>query len=98
MMAGMKRGELDNRDIEKAIQEISHKVFFRLAEKGRGVFIGPHECYGLLAEEFSKELLDAMHANDPVQFRKELIDIAVVCVVGMASSLPPDTPAKAEAI
>jgi len=41
---------------------------------------GPHECFGVLYEEFNKELADAMHANDDAQFKAELLDIAAVCL------------------
>lgn len=37
-----------------------------------------HEAYGVIAEEFNKEFLDAVHANDRDQARKELVQVAAM--------------------
>ena len=71
--------------IDNAMTEIYDKLIFRINQKGGGIYSGPHETYGIIAEEFNKELLDALHANDREQFRKELIDIGVAVIFGMAS-------------
>lgn len=39
-----------------------------------------HEAYGVIAEEFNKEFLDAVHANDADQARKELIQVAAMAL------------------
>jgi len=90
----IQRNQLSNLELSRALREVDHKLDFRLREKGSGTYAGPHECYGIIAEEFNKELLEALHENDPKKFRKELLDIAVACVIGMASMLPTDTPSE----
>lgn len=96
MAKKMVRGEFQQYKIDAALTAITNKIKYRLDKKGRGEYIGPHETYGIIAEEFNYELLLALHANDSVQFYKELLDIAVACVLGMASELPDDTSAAAE--
>jgi NTP pyrophosphatase (non-canonical NTP hydrolase) len=64
--------------------EIGDAITRRLREKGDGAYASEHETYGIIAEEFD-ELRDAMRANDPANFREELVDIAVACIIGMAS-------------
>ena len=90
----MTRPEINQDAIVRAIDRIISKTEYRLQEKGRGVYAGPHETYGIIAEEFN-ELLDAMRENEGVAFHKELLDIAVACVIGMASYLSDDTSAEA---
>ncbi len=84
--------------LDEALEEIGRMVSLRLQEKGDGAYAGPHECYGIIAEEFEKELLDALHSNDRQAFRKELLDIAVACAIGMASVLPEDSSAEAKKV
>lgn len=70
--------------IKEVIADISSKAFRRLEKKGWGMYCGPHETYGIIAEEFH-ELMLAMHGNDHEGFQEELLDIAVACLIGMAS-------------
>lgn len=92
----MIRDKITRHELDRALDEVDNWVSRRLEEKGSGAYSGPHETFGIIAEEFNKELLDALHANDPVAFRKELIDIAVAAVIGLASELPEDTSATDE--
>lgn len=57
----------------------------RRTEK-HGVFsyIGPHEALGIITEEY-QELIAAVHGNNRVQTKAELIDIAVACIFALAS-------------
>ena len=80
-----KRTRLKKGDITKAIVLVREKIDLRLTQKGRGSYIGNHETYGILAEEFNKELLDALCADDDQEFHGELIDIIVGGILGMAS-------------
>ena len=80
-----KRTTLEKKDITKAIMLVKVKIGIRLKEKGRGSYIGNHETYGILAEEFNKELLDALCADDDQGFHGELLDIVVGGIFGMAS-------------
>jgi hypothetical protein len=86
----MTRDTLSKKTIFEALDSIALKVYKRLEEKGSGAFAGPHECYGILAEEFA-ELLQALQVNDKTAFREELIDIAVGAVIGLSSNLSADT-------
>lgn len=80
----IQRNQLSDVEILKSIKMVSEKIDVRLIEKHRGAYVGNHETYGSLAEEF-KELLDAMQADDNMGFYAELVDIAVACILGMAS-------------
>jgi len=82
---GERRAELTDKEIEKSLALVKEKIEMRLLQKQRGAYIGNHETYGILSEEFNKELLDALKANDNEQFYCELIDIAVGAILGMAS-------------
>ncbi len=81
---GKGRVELSDTEIKKAVNLVAKKIETRLTQKHRGSYIGNHETYGIVAEEFD-ELLDALRANDNQEFFAELLDIAVGCVIGMAS-------------
>lgn len=89
----MTRDHLDMGEVCEAANRVLLMCGRRIKEKGPGAYAGPHECFGIIAEEYD-ELRDAMRANDGAQFRKELLDIAVACVIGMASMLPGDTSAE----
>jgi len=82
---GAGRAKITDKEINRSIVLVSEKIQMRLLQKHRGAYIGNHETYGILAEEFNKELLDALHANDDKKFYKELLDIAVGAILGMAS-------------
>ncbi len=92
----MIRDRITAEELYRAISEVDNAVDRRLNEKGWGAFAGPHETFGVIAEEFNKELLDELQANSVVGFRKELIDITVACIIGLASELPEDSSARTE--
>ena len=91
----MIRDRITAEELYRAMDEVDNAVDRRLNEKGWGAFVGPHETFGVIAEEV-KELLDELQANSVVGFRKELIDIAVACIIGLASELPEDSSAQTE--
>ena len=78
------RNKLTDKEITKSVKLVKEKIEMRLLQKHRGSYIGNHETYGILAEE-NKELLDALQANDNEWFFRELIDVAVGAILGMAS-------------
>ena len=78
------RRQIESAKIVDAFLEIEEKVAYRLRTKGRGVYASPHEAEGIIDEEHD-ELVDELRANDRERFRAELIDIAVACVIAMAS-------------
>ncbi len=79
-----KRKELKLSEIKKAHDVLVNEVLRRLDKKGYDSFIGTHEAYGILAEEFY-ELCKAMHENDTPEFKEELMDIAAGCIIAYAS-------------
>ena len=50
----------------------------------RWLFVDKHQIYGIVAEEL-KELMDALHGNDIDGMKRELKDIAVAAIWGIAS-------------
>ena len=67
-----------------AIDAVKKKINFRLDQKGDGLFVDKHQIYGIVAEEV-KELMDALHGNDIEGMKRELKDIAVAALWGIAS-------------
>lgn len=63
---------------------VDRKIRERLVQKGAGLFVDPHQIYGIVAEE-AKELMDALHKNNLDGMRDELADIAVAAIWGIAS-------------
>jgi hypothetical protein len=57
----------------------------RILKHGNGVFVSPHETYGVLAEEMG-ELLEAIRANDGGEIRAELYDVAIGAIWGIVST------------
>lgn len=91
----MERKLITQKALDEAITYVTNKVGARLNQKGWGAYIGPHETYGILTEEFY-ELMLSLHGNQGANFYKELLDIAVGCIIGMASDLSDDTEVKGE--
>ncbi len=79
------RPEVKIETIEGVIEEILPAVIDKVLKHGSGAFAGPHETYGIIAEEYQNELLSALKANDPKAFSTELMDIIVAAVFGIAS-------------
>lgn len=71
---------LANEVNEVAIDDALAKVRAELvrATQLHGPMHTMHEAYGVIAEEFNKEFLDAVHANDAPQARKELVQVAAM--------------------
>ena len=63
---------------------VDKKIKARLDQKGSGLFVDKHQIYGIVAEEL-KELMDALHGNDIEGMKRELVDIAVAAIFGIAS-------------
>lgn len=81
------RYPVSERMIDEVLKELRTQLNRRLEKHGNLSYIGKHEIYGMLAEEFNKELLDDLHANNEEGFVSELFDIAVGCVFGVASMM-----------
>lgn len=77
-------GALNGRTPEDTakLMGISFEVFQEVlrAQRKHEPMHSPHEAYGIIAEEFNKEFLDAIHADDHDQARKEAIQIAAMAI------------------
>lgn len=69
---------------KRAIDLVKKKLKEQLKEKGVGAFVGSHEVLGVLSEEFD-EFKEAVHKNEKGWQHSELIDIAVVALLGLMS-------------
>jgi len=67
----------------ESILQCQKMLEYRLNEKGSGTLSSRHEIQGVLTEEYH-EAIDALHHNDVEEFKKELLDIAVSCIFGIA--------------
>ena len=70
-----KRTTINDRTIQKVMLIVQAKIRKRLDEKGRGAFIGPHESFGIISEEYH-ELIDAVRSNNGCSVVSECIDLA----------------------
>ena len=77
------RRQVSDERLSRAIVVITEAMEERICKHGRGAFAGPHEIYGVLAEEHA-ELLDAVRANDYREVYNEVIDIAVGALFAIA--------------
>lgn len=80
----MAREHLTNDDLLAALNYVSENVTSRIEEKGPGAFASRHEILGIIAEEHA-ELIEAVTSESLQGVRSELLDIAVGCVVAIAS-------------
>lgn len=69
-------------DAMDMVDTLKGAMLDRLNRHGYGLAAGPHEVFGILAEEMA-ELTDEMRANDHRKFQNELVDIAIAAVFGM---------------
>jgi hypothetical protein len=67
---------------------IRDRLDARLQQKGDGIFMSPHEIWGVMDEEML-EFKDAVTANDMQHVYLELIDIAVAAIFGLVSIQTP---------
>jgi hypothetical protein len=80
------RFQLTDDHIDTALRDIINLLSERLDKKGRGIFLSSHEILGLVTEEMGK-LEEAVRKNDPENQKRELMDIAVAAILGVASRI-----------
>lgn len=93
----MKRAHISESALTNAKRQVNEAVARRLKKVGKGTHASTHETMGVITEEYD-ELLDALRlckgnegdgstkGDAGVQaFKKELIDIATACIIGVAS-------------
>ena len=78
------RPTLDLTKAQEILDRIHEKFLRRLREKGPGICVSIHEVRGIVDEEV-EELHEEVRANNQIGVHKELIDIAVACLLGIAS-------------
>ena len=74
-------------DIDLVMALVRRQLNQRLAEKGWGCWVSPHEILGAVTEEYH-ELIEAVHTarNNQVDLlRWELVDLAVGAIFGVVS-------------
>lgn len=77
------RKQITVEQCKEAIQTLEIQLARRLNERGFGTLSSRHEIQGVLTEEYH-EAVDGLRTNDVEEYRKELLDIAVACVFGVA--------------
>jgi len=80
----MERPEVTPRLINETHKKIYEEWIRRLQEKGPHICASSHEILGIVTEEFY-ELVDTVKSNDIDNVEKELTDVAVACLHGIAS-------------
>lgn len=80
----MKRPQVPDAAIYDALDYVRKQLEERIHEKGRGIFISPHEALGIITEEFH-EYLDAVHNDSPISRERELMDIIVPAIFEIIS-------------
>jgi NTP pyrophosphatase (non-canonical NTP hydrolase) len=80
----MERENVQRADLNMAVGEVNRMMFQRLNDHGPGIFVSCHETLGVITEEYA-ELVGAVRSNDQDAQYRELVDIAVACLFGMAS-------------
>ncbi len=72
--------------IESALAQLCVTLRQAVLKHGNLSFISAHEVMGTIQEEV-RECELACHQNDLIEFSKELLDVATVCVFAHASRL-----------
>lgn len=76
--------ELTDDQFSLALRLLGDALRKRIAEKGRDSFVNAHEILGTTVVEVG-ELEEAVHRKITIEVISELLDVAVGCVVGIAS-------------
>lgn len=80
----MERKQLSDKALLHVLEVLTINVGKRLEKHGRGAFLSQHEALGVLTEEFW-EVTDAVRGTDLAVIAEEYFDVAVTCVVAVAS-------------
>lgn len=78
------RHQVNDHDIDKAVQLMMAALCDRLDEKGRGIFVSGHEILGVIVEELH-EFEDEVKANNGEKQKQELLDLGVAILWGIVS-------------
>ena len=83
-MNKIKRQKLDPSLLIHVIDEVRNNLSNRLNQHGDGACVSPMETLGIVTEEYF-EVVEAVKSNNNDEVYKELSDLAVSCLLGMAS-------------
>jgi hypothetical protein len=75
---------LKKENVCSAISDVCGAFNRQLSKKGSQKLVSTHEILGIVAEEYH-ELIGAVTNNSTPDVKEELIDIAVACLLGVAS-------------
>ena len=75
---------MDFERVRDVLLSLDRHIKTRIERHGDDAYAGPHEALGHATEEYH-ELIEAVHDNDRAAVKAELIDLAVACVIGVAS-------------
>lgn len=78
------RHMLGEKNIHHALEVVAETFDKRLKEKGTHILVSTHEILGIVEEECT-ELKDAVRSCVQQNVKRELVDIAVACLAGIAS-------------
>jgi len=79
----MNRKQVTQGSLAEAERLVRLNMETQLRLKGYGTFASRHEILGSVTEEYH-ELVDAVHRNDMFDCEKELADVAVAAIFGLA--------------
>ena len=79
-----KRPQIDPQEITAVLVDLGSSINDRQEEKGHSIYNTSHETLGIISEEFD-EYKEAVHLNEQKHQYDELMDIAVACIIAMAS-------------
>lgn len=83
----IQRPDVKLTDVKHILAEVSEEWMAEISNKGPGIFASIHEIESVVREE-ADEVKDALHekpGNRQKQMRKELLDVIVASLHGIAS-------------
>jgi hypothetical protein len=80
----LNRPDIKDEHLTVALEALISAIQKRIEKHGRAMVASDHEALGIIEEEYN-ELKDAITANDRDNIMEELFDVAVSCVITVAS-------------
>jgi len=79
------RKEITEQQIEPTLNQLRHKIHYRLKQYGNHSFASKHEILGLITEEYHEltEAIKTERGDYLPEVRNELLDLAVACIFGV---------------
>lgn len=80
----MERPRIPEWEVKKVQELVQVHLGEKILEKGRGAFVSTNEILGAVTEEYHESRVE-IQANHRKNLEKELLDLAVACLWGVAS-------------